>query len=537
MIQERRTTSRCWSAWLRDPLVVFLGVVLLVAALRHLLLPGEPVNLAVPPGAVRMCLSLRAVANLAQEATKRNQPLPAECDRLGGLNFPEGFLLDNRNGPDVVLVGLRWTNRPPLFLDDLVVNIRNVWQSNSSPFCSLDPQKKDVIRWKAVWQEAFSRTNATAQQTVDFLRTNMGAQMVVVGGIGPNSHHAHVMIDADYHMKKVSQGHVQLPGVSSFLSCSVARDLLLEARGHTNQTAESKSRFWFQVREGDLRYAVDKGITWISRCRMVVSTEKQATKSDGELYDVEEDDPDAIKFAAGLSQALPKLGSLVPDYGSLEALFRLRALLLSIRSQAAPTAEQLGLPDFLPEYRFLHESAMPPSLPGLVNYHERRWTNEVVKGRFIHQTVHRSMSTVSGGVSMRMPLNDTVFSKVPNGVLQSLTNRVLNAKPSPNVLTWTVPTVTGIFQTTAWRVLVFLLLSLLFLRPRPGQAPYPAAQVTPVTSLLNSIFAFSAPYLFPFLASIPGIRPMPTPFARGGRYLGDSDPAWGDHSNHGRGHP
>ena len=135
-------------------------------------------------------------------------------------------------------------------------------------------------------RELFAQTNLETAEIVRSLQDILGPQMVVVDGVPTNSHHAHVMIAADYHMKKVSQGHISLPDVTSFLDQSVFREQALEARGITNQTFESQSRFWFQVKDGDLRYAVDNGITWISKCRLIISTEKQTSTEDGQLYDV-----------------------------------------------------------------------------------------------------------------------------------------------------------------------------------------------------------------------------------------------------------
>ena len=58
----------------------------------------------------------------------------------------------------------------------------------------------------------------------EVLREAVGPQKVLVGGVPTNSRHGHVMIDADYHMKRVSQGHVKVPDVTSAIDLSLNSD-------------------------------------------------------------------------------------------------------------------------------------------------------------------------------------------------------------------------------------------------------------------------------------------------------------------------
>jgi hypothetical protein len=270
-------------------------------------------------------------------------------------------------------------------------------------------------------------------------------------------------------MKKVSQGQVQIEGVPSYLGLAAKSDC---SRSRNSGAYESQSRFWFQVRPPDLRYATDRGITWLSKCRVVVSTEKQATAADGALYDVKEDDPIAIRFAEGLSSAFSKVAMVVPDYATLEELFRLQAVLLSIRIQAPAAAEHVKLASFIPGHRYAHESPMPPSLPGLVNYHEATSTN----GHSDGYTIHRYLTTVAGGVSMRIPVRPKSFRSDAGQTLVSFHRQILAARPAAHTLAWRAPPLgTSFFKSPLGRATILILACALFLKPVHRS---PAAQAT-----------------------------------------------------------
>jgi hypothetical protein len=199
---------------------------------------------------------------------------------------------------------------------------------------------------------------------------------------------------------------------------------------------------------------------------VVISTEKQATTAEGTLYDVKEDDPVAIKFAQGLSRAFPQAALAVPDYATLEQLFRLQAVLLSISARAPVAAERLKLSNFLPSYRYVREKPMPPSLQGLLNYHEAFQTNSHGDA----YTVNRYLTTVSGGVSMHLPVRPKSFRLDPGQTLLSFNRQILHARPGPHALSWPAPARgPSVFDSAVMKAVLWILLSLLFLKPLSPQ--------------------------------------------------------------------
>ena len=96
----------------------------------------------------RICLSMRILALEAQK-----DPGNKEVRSLAGIGWLEGFVIDPDNR-DVILIGRRTPKWPTLHMDDLVVNMRNVWNRQPDPYCSLDPRPQDVRKLNQLASQA-----------------------------------------------------------------------------------------------------------------------------------------------------------------------------------------------------------------------------------------------------------------------------------------------------------------------------------------------------------------------------------------------
>lgn len=422
-----------FTAGLISALVVFSGC---QAPGAHTVRASESQISEVHGESERVCLSLRVLATRVSNALAENAPLPHDCARLAGIGFLEGFIVDERGEGDVILVGRRSKALPSLRLDDLIVNMRSVAQAREYPFCSLDPRAEDVRALHDLFRESQGlRSPAEMRAFFARLQSAVGPQQVVIGGVPRNSRHAHVMIDADYHMKKVSQGLIALPAVTSYLDrlWNEARESIQE--GHDPPaTGMSMARFWFHLGPDCPTFQEDKGIIWLDACRVVVLTEKQMSTASGELHDVEQDDPIAMAFAGDLSRAFRELTASVPVYADLENLFRLRALLLAMRLRGSLSQSGFDSDSYLAQYRFQDETPMARSYPGLANF--REWSTRVVRGNMVYEYCLFPM--VCGGVGMDMHVADTSFT--PCDSLPSRRITELLARPSRDSFAWEVPT-------------------------------------------------------------------------------------------------
>jgi hypothetical protein len=317
-----------------------------------------------------------------------------------------------------------------LHLDDLIADMRCVARVGAYPYCSLDPRPENMRELQALLQQGSSSSSSTA----DWFRTvkaAVGPQQIVVGGVPRNSRHAHVMIDADYHMKKVSQGLIRLPNVMSCLDHSLERAKAYIAKGEEIPDSGARmSRFWFHVQQGHPTFQEAEGIVWLDDCQVVVLTEKQATTASGELYDVEEDDPIANAFARNLSREFTNLTASVPVYADLEHLFRLHAVLLAMRHHRSLAIMKTDFGDYLPQYQYRHETPMGLSLPGLANQKE-----------FRHETPTEILVLTwlaCGGVSMDIPIVTGNFHDFRRSRLSRFRARALLARPSEDDAVWEV---------------------------------------------------------------------------------------------------
>jgi hypothetical protein len=370
----------------------------------------------------------------AEAAQSAGRAMKAAVANLGDIGWLEGYVVDAANA-DVVLVGRRGAGRPALKLDDLIVALRNVWGGQAYPFCSLDPRPQDVVKVRQILAEGKAPGDIQQRrQVMDRLKKAWGPQTVRVGGVPRDSRHAHIMIDADYHMKKVAQGLEEVPGVTGSLDRSLAEaKRAFEAGREPGRSGVAVSRFWFHVREGCPTFTEGDGQVWLAECPVMVLTERQKATADGQLHDAGGDDPDAKAFAQELSARFADAAARVAAYAELEDLFRLGALVRALRLKDAPAGAGLDLGFYLQRYQYQSEKPMPASMPGLANHKE--WYGESVRGDTVYQCWFWPM--VCGGVSMEMACGPGQFSRGPART-DALALAVLRARPHKDALSWTV---------------------------------------------------------------------------------------------------
>lgn len=418
----------------RQALGAALGTLASVALPRSVYAAAtEEDPLDLPPGAERVCLSLRTLAKQASAGTDARVPLPTIVESMSGIGYVEGYVVDESGPEDVVLFGRRIKGRPSLHLDDLVVNMRNIAADGVYPHCSLDPLPKNVRAMQTLCADPPAiRSLDDVPLMVERLRSTLGPQQTRVGGVPRNSRLAHVMIDADYHMKKVSQGLVSLPQVDSYLDVALKRLKESVAAGRAAPSgAVGMARFWFHVGRNAPTYQEDNGIVLLSHCPVVVLTEKQMADPTGDLRDAGHADPNATAFSETMSRHFARLTSLVPVYAELENLFRLRALLLAMNHRAALKDCGLAPSSYLDGYAARKESALRPEFPALANH---LTGSDRTATRVLY-----FFPIVCGGVGMDMTVRKESFRKTSSDRLLTVRRKILLSRPSPASLSWVLP--------------------------------------------------------------------------------------------------
>ncbi|MCC7138201.1 MAG: hypothetical protein IT460_07210 [Planctomycetes bacterium] len=153
-----------------------------------------------------VAVSLRHAVAQAEEAARASGRVPASTLLAGRPSRFHGFVRTSA-GDDIILLARRAPGLPPARLVDLVEIVNCVWRRGAAPWVSLDPQPG----WSDGLDLPFS---------------------VRVGGVAADGATAQALLDADYSMKRYSQGVASEPkGVQSEF------DFLTPGTWH--------GRFWF----------------------------------------------------------------------------------------------------------------------------------------------------------------------------------------------------------------------------------------------------------------------------------------------------
>ena len=176
-------------------------------------------------------VSLKALERLIREHQQAGTPLPDDVHCLAGLQniryvlvypdqqdivlagYAEGWRLDARGN----VVG-QTTGQPVLLLDDLLTALRTLGGQVRGPMtCSIDPTPEGIQRVSAFSRRLREIGNPAA--TAAAIEEQLGPQKITVAGVPATSHFAHVLVAADYRMKRISMGMEPAPvaGVPSFL--------------------------------------------------------------------------------------------------------------------------------------------------------------------------------------------------------------------------------------------------------------------------------------------------------------------------------
>jgi hypothetical protein len=278
-----------------------------------------------------------------------SNPKSEEATNMFGLGWLEGYVIDSVEN-DVLLYGRELENWPGLKLTDFIENLRNVVNKEQPPYCSLDPVQQNVVRLNNYLK---NRESASDSYKIKEL---LGEQVAVIGGIPAKSRHAKIMLDADYHMKKVSQGIIRLPDIPSCLDMAV-----------NNFGEIGWSRFWFNNADNSPKYVGNSNILEIAECKIVVSTRGMSSTNSGDLFDSNVENPVANSFARNFSKNFLKSAQIVHVYADLENLFRLQAVLRAMDKNGVLESNGSLFNYYLNEYPYSITYDIPDSYPGLVN--------------------------------------------------------------------------------------------------------------------------------------------------------------------------
>ncbi len=181
-------------------------------------------------------ISLRRLEAAIADLQSQGTPLSDEMTFLAGLQriryvfvLPEerdiilagpaeGWKVDEHH----ILVG-QTTNKPVLLFDDLMVALRSTETARRTGIsCSIDPTAEGLAHLQLLVKTL--RTIGNPSATTHAIELALGPQKISVTGVPGSSHFAHVLVAADYKMKRLAMHFEEspVPGLPSYLSMAKA---------------------------------------------------------------------------------------------------------------------------------------------------------------------------------------------------------------------------------------------------------------------------------------------------------------------------
>jgi len=396
---------------------------------------GGPRDAGGPPGSLpTKAVSLRALqaalSTCAADATCR----PAMF-QLAGLTVLRGIVA-GATSDDWILLGDEAPGAPPLLTEDLVVALRNAWlryavrEGNallySNPGCSIDPSPEVVSQLGKVARQIQSELGrgAGTERFDSWHAACRTAQQVRVLGLPFDTHFAKVMVDADYYMKRLTDGSAST-GIDGFVSLADrtlerVKDDVVRKRGAAEQTS------WFNRFEfvpGETQYSQDEGIVLIDSCPVSLVTEGQYLSRHGTIAGTGTAEPLALAFAGEFTARYGEIAKEKAVYQELEGLFRAVAIAKLLKLKEAG-----GLDYFLDSFR-VRRTEVPVTLVGVSAVKEFRHRRELANG---YEDVQLCLPSC-GGVGIDIDVADTQLKPSP---LRQVRDAVLKARPSTKVIAW-----------------------------------------------------------------------------------------------------
>ena len=225
--------------------------------------------------------------------------------------------------------------RPVLQLDDLVVLVRNAMHRSGSFGCSITPTRSGLAAAKAFQESSQKqgplRSARQRRMWLEQLQQSLGKQDITVYGIDPRTRVAHVLVEADYRMKRVGMGLEEgVLGVRSVLD-SMLRD---------PPSSMSVIRWWFTLNYKAIQATPERHAFSFRGPGVKVLSENEFLTRQGKRVHTGKSDLATAEFAESFTRNFQALAKKYPIYAELKNVFDL-ALVAGLL-QSEDLAGQVG---------------------------------------------------------------------------------------------------------------------------------------------------------------------------------------------------
>lgn len=267
-------------------------------------------------------ISLRGLEAALAEIVRTQGRLPDEMRFLAGLQRIE-YVLVYPDENDIVLAGYGegWevdargnmigvtTGRPVMQLDDLLIALRTAAAAARGGItCSIDPSSAGLARVQKI---AGMLTTIDPREVAATFERELGPQIISFHGVPPESRFAHVLLGADYRMKRLGMNFDPPPvkGLPSYLH--------MIKTGSRTARQNLLPRWWLTTNYQPL-LTDREGLVWQLRGQGVKAmTEDDFLVADGSRKHTGKASPMAQKWADQMTKKYDELSLKEPIFGEL----------------------------------------------------------------------------------------------------------------------------------------------------------------------------------------------------------------------------
>jgi hypothetical protein len=218
---------------------------------------------------------------------------------------------------------------PLLHLDDLVVLMRAFAATEHAVFgCQINPRPDRMAAVRQLSEETATGGGLTPGSTsgyVDRVRQTLGEQDVVVYGVPPGSRVARVLVEADYRMKLLGVGRLNIgapvPGYFDYLD-DKALELLQPL---------SALRWWMSMKYDSIVHTPDHAAFELVGSSVLVQSEDEFITAQGLRAPTGKADEPNRKFAAMFTRSFPAIARRDVAFAELQNVFDLALVAALIR--------------------------------------------------------------------------------------------------------------------------------------------------------------------------------------------------------------
>ena len=265
-------------------------------------------------------VSLRDLDRSLGELRKQANPIPQEMLLLGGLTRIEYVVVDVKR-KDIVLCGRGegWrvdksgsvvgekTGEPIIRLEDLITALRLAADGAETASCSIDPTKEGSQRLQKLLANPRLRLTESVKKRME---KSLGPQTITIRGVASTSRLAHLMLAADYQMKRLA---MQLDPTAPSEPASYLQ--MLKDAG--SRPLNAAPRWWISPAYDSIEHSTDRTTWRISGPAIKVQYEDGFVRADGSIIDSGGKNAIAAKWSEQFNQQIPQLSAHYPIFADL----------------------------------------------------------------------------------------------------------------------------------------------------------------------------------------------------------------------------